>query len=41
MFNCLMEKSAKRSLKVFIAFIGIDDLYIFEEKPAMDQTVSS
>ena len=32
-----MQESVKRSMKVFIAFIGITNLYLFEEEPAMDQ----
>ena len=37
MFNYLMEKSAKDGIKVFIAFIGITDFYLFDKKPAKDQ----
>ena len=37
MSNHLMQESIKRSIKVFIAFIGITNPYLFEEEPAMDQ----
>ena len=37
MSNHLMQESVKRSMKVFITFIGITNLYLFEEEPAMDQ----
>ena len=37
MSNHLMQESIRRSIKVFIAFIGITNPYLFEEEPAMDQ----